>query len=56
MAPDHLFVLGIDLFKSYMQHAILILEYQGLLSPIDQPPDEDLFENFEIYIGDNEDW
>ena len=56
MAPDHLFVLGIDLNKSYMQHAILILEYQGLGDPNIQPPDEDLFENFEIYIGDNADW
>ena len=53
----HQFVLTIQLAKSYMQHAILLTEdNQGNETITSSYNWFALFQNYEIYIGDNSDW
>ena len=53
----HQFVLTIQLDRSFMQHAILLLEEHYDDDPQKNSYDDrDLFNNYEIYIGDDTNW
>ena len=55
-SSNHIFVLGIDLGKTYMQHAVLIVEDLRSGQADSGIVDENKFQNYEVYIGDNSDW
>ena len=54
---NHQLVLGVDLGRSYFMHAILAVQdfFTGWEAYAHQEFNE-YFQNFRIYIGDDEDW